>query len=116
MASCQLYSMVMNYFIISNDRDATEEIKENYKPIIHFDLLDRDLSSDEFFVYAVDIMSEIYAHHNVLITTTNPKGTKTLFKTVNYSEMPDLCTIYMSESDDVDFLNDVVIDRIIIKE
>lgn len=106
----------MNYFIISNCRDNIEEIKNNYKPVIHFDLLDRDLSQEEFFIYVVDIMSEVYANHNVLVTTTNHKGTKKLFETVNYSETPGCCTVYISNADETDFLNATKIDQIVIKE
>lgn len=112
----QTKGVTMNYFIISNRRDNIEEIKNNYKPIIYFDLLDRDLSQEEFFVYVVDIMSEVYAGHNVLITTTNHKGTKKLFETVNYSETPNCCTIYMSDVDGVNFLDATKIDRIIVEE
>ena len=106
----------MNYFIITDDRNSIENIMENYKPSKHFNLLDRDLCKEEFFLYIVDIMYEVYAGNNVLITTTNRKGIKKLFETMELAEVPNFCTMFITSTDDTDYLNATKIDRIIIEE
>ena len=106
----------MNYFIITDDRDCIEKVKENYRPSKHFNLLDRDLSKEEFFLYVVDIMYEVYAGNNVLITTTNHKGIKKLFDTMNIAEIPNYCTLLITSNDDTEYLDNTDIDEIIVEE
>lgn len=106
----------MNYFIIKDDRNSIEKIMENYNPSRHFDLLDKDLSKEEFFIYVVDIMYEVYAGNNILVTTTNQKGIKKLFETMNLSEVPNYCTMLITSNDDTEYLDNIDIDEIIVEE
>lgn len=106
----------MNYFIITDNRDCIKDVMENYRPSKHFNLLDRDLSKEEFFLYVVDIMYEVYAGNNVLITTTNHKGIRKLFDTMNIAEVPNYCTLFITNVDDTDYLDATKIDKIIIEE
>lgn len=103
----------MNYFVITEDRNKIRIIKENYAPLKHFNLLDRDLTKDEFFTYVIDIMDEVYRGNNVLISTTNRKGIKNLFETINNSEAENYCTVFMTDSDDTDYFKATKIDNII---
>ena len=114
----------MNYFIITDDKNCIEKVMENYRPYKHFNLLDRDLSKEEFFLYVVDIMYEVYAGNNVLITTTNYKGIKKLFDVMKATEIPNYHTMFIIDidhynwmsPDDYEILADSKIDNIIIEE
>lgn len=107
---------IMNYFIITDDRDCIKKVVENYKPYRHFNLLDKDLSKEEFFLYVVDIMYDVYANNNVLITTTNRKGIKKLLEVFSLTEVKNYCTLFITKNDDSDYLDNIKIDEIIVEE
>ena len=106
----------MNYFIITDSENAIESIKNIYQPIKYFFLPDLDLGNSDMFIYDIDIMTALYDGNSVVVYTSIHKNIRNLFATVNYSEIENLCTLFITDEKNTDYLRATKIDNIIVRE
>ena len=103
----------MNHFVVTRSRD-TERLKQSFSPFSYAEIPCHDLTTDELFVYCVDILDDLYRGKNVVVHNINHSIIRKLFDIVNKSEIDELSTVYIDTEDDVGFLRSVHVDSIII--
>lgn len=104
----------MQYFIVT-DHDIE---KEGYKPYKFFSLSAKDdIDTETMFVELIDAFVSMYDGMNVIVQTKhNHNNIHKIFDFAGKREIDGLCTVFYTDVDDADFLDDVNIDRIVVDE